>query len=70
MRAENKKTQFFTAGERMTAGLAIVTAIVLALSAQVAQSMMRPSLGLYDASSAVAVALPNVIDASPLARAG
>ena len=67
MRAKTKKTQMFTSGERKVAGLAILTAIVLTLSAQVVQSMMRPSLGLYDSNPAAVATLPNVIDAQPLA---
>ena len=66
MRNTSRKTPLFTSGERKVAGLAILTAIVLTLSAQVVQSMMRPSLGLYDSNPAASVALPNVIDAQPL----
>jgi hypothetical protein len=69
MRAKNKKTPIFTTGERRVAGLAILTAVVLTLSAQVVQSMVRPSLGIYDASPAAVAAMPDVIDASPLSRA-
>jgi lipopolysaccharide export LptBFGC system permease protein LptF len=60
-----KKTPLFTSGERMVAGLAIVTTIVLTLSIQVIQSMTPPSLGLYDADPASMVAIPNVIEARP-----
>ncbi len=48
MRRTSGKTPLFTPGERKVAGLAILTAVVLTLSAQVVESMMRPSLGLYD----------------------
>ena len=61
MPANYKKPQVFTARERMVAGLAIVTAIVLALSGQVIQSMTRPSLGLYGHVSPVSA--PGVLDA-------
>lgn len=64
----SKKPQLFTAGERKVAGLAILTAIVLTLSGQVLEAMMRPSLGLYDAQPAAVASIPNVIDASPLSR--
>ena len=63
-----KKTQLFTARERKVAGLAILTAIVLTLSGQVLEAIMRPSLGVYDASPATVASIPNVIDASPLSR--
>ena len=69
MPAKNNKKPIFTAGERKVAGLAILTAVVLTLSAQVVQSMVRPSLGLYDANPAAVASTPNVIDASPLSRA-
>jgi len=67
MRTKNEKTQLFTAGERKVAGLAILTAVVLTLSAQVVQSMVRPSLGLYDSHPAAMASMPDVIDAQPLA---
>ena len=67
MRTKNKKPELFTAGERRVAGLAILTAIVLTLSGQVIQSMMRPSLGLYDANPAAVASIPNVIEAQPSA---
>ena len=67
MRTKNKKSQLFTTGERQVAGLAILTAVVLTLSAQVVESMMRPSLGLYDSSPAAVASIPNVIDAQPTA---
>ena len=63
----NKKVQLFTSGERKVAGLAILTAIVLTLSGQVVQAMMRPSLGLYDSHPAAVASMPNVIDAQPVA---
>ena len=61
-----KKTQLFTSGERKVAGLAILTAVVVTLSGQVVEAMMRPSLGLYDAQQSAVVSMPNVIDARPL----
>lgn len=61
MPAKYKKIQVFTGTERMVAGLAIVTAIVLALSVQVVQSMTRPSLGLY--GHVAPVSAPGVLDA-------
>lgn len=60
----NKKAQLFTAGERKAAGLAILTAIVLTLSGQVVQSLVRPSLGAY--SQAAPISLPGVLDARPI----
>ena len=66
MSRKTKKTPLFTTGERMVAGLAIVTTIVLTLSIQVIQSMTPPSLGLYDANPAAVVAIPNVIEARPV----
>lgn len=66
MSRNTKKTPLFTPGERAVAGLAILAAIVLSLSVQVIQSMVRPSLGLYDANPAAVIAIPNVIDASPI----
>ena len=66
MRAKSKKTQMFTAGERKVAGLAILTAIVLTLSGQVVEAMIRPSLGLYDANPAVVASIPNVVEAQPI----
>ena len=63
MRTKSEKTQLFTAGERKVAGLAILTAIVLTLSAQVVESMMRPSLGLYDTFSAAPT--PDAVGAQP-----
>lgn len=67
MRTKTKKNQLFTTGERQVAGLAILTAVVLTLSAQVVESMMRPSLGLYDSDPAAAASIPNVVDAQPTA---
>ncbi|WP_426041071.1 hypothetical protein [Brevundimonas sp. TWP2-3-4b1] len=64
----NNKPPLFTAGERKVAGLAILAAIVLTLSGQVLQAMIRPSLGLYDANPAAVASIPNVIEASPLSR--
>lgn len=66
MSRKTRRTPLFTSGERTVAGLAIVTAIVLSLSAQVVQSMVRPSLGLYDANPATVVAMQNVIEARPV----
>lgn len=57
----NMKAQLFTSGERKVAGLAILTAVVLTLSGQVVQAMMRPSLGLYDQMTPVSA--PGVLDA-------
>jgi hypothetical protein len=62
------KPQLFTAGERKVAGLAILTAVVVTLSGQVVEAMMRPSLGLYDADPVAVASIPNVIEASPLSR--
>ena len=67
-RQTNNKHQLFTPGERKIAGLAILAAIVLTLSGQVLQAMIRPSLGLYDANPAAVASIPNVIEASPLSR--
>ena len=64
----NKKPQLFTAGERKAAWLAILAAILLTLSGQALEAMMRPSLGLYDATPAAVASIPNVIEASPLSR--
>ena len=66
MSRKTKKTPLFTTGERMVAGLAIVTTIVLTLSIQVIHSMTPPSLGLYDANPAAVVTIPNVIEARPV----
>ncbi|OYX56988.1 MAG: hypothetical protein B7Y86_09600 [Brevundimonas subvibrioides] len=63
----NKKPQLFTAGERKAAGLAILAAIILTLSGQALEAMMRPSLGLYDANTAAVASIPNVIEAQPIA---
>ena len=65
MSTKTRKAEFFTRGERSVAGLAILTAVVLTLSAQVVESMMRPSLGLYDAVMA-ATPTTDVIEASPM----
>ena len=65
MSTKTQKAEFFTRGERSVAGLAILTAVVLTLSAQVVESMMRPPLGLYDTVMA-ATPVSDVIDASPM----
>lgn len=62
----NKKN-LFTSGERRVAGLALLSAIVLTLSMLALEPAFRPSLGLYDMHGPAAAALPNVIDATPLA---
>lgn len=62
-----KKTQLFTVGERRGAGLALLSAIVLALSVVGLEQMFRPSLGLYD-TGMTAISMPNVIDARPLGQ--
>ncbi len=62
-----KKQHLFTAGERRVAGLALLSAIVLALSVLALEQMLRPSLGLYDGGMAT-VSMPNVIDARPLGQ--
>ena len=67
MSTKAQKADFFTRGERSVAGLAILTAVVLTLSAQVVESMMRPSLGLYDTSMAAAP-MSDAIEASPMDR--
>jgi hypothetical protein len=59
------RPQLFTPAERRAAGLALLSAIVLALALLGLESAFRPSLGLYDLNMAPA-ALPNVIDARPL----
>ena len=56
----------FTTGERRVAGLAILTAVVVTLSGQVVDAIVRPSLGLYDADPAAVASIPNVIEARPL----
>ena len=70
MRTTHQKTPLFTRGECRIAGLAVLTAVVLTLSAQVVQSMTRPSLGQYDSTSPAAVVLPDVIDAQPVTTGG
>ncbi|MBU1347395.1 MAG: hypothetical protein KKA16_10675 [Alphaproteobacteria bacterium] len=63
-----KKINLFTAGERRVAGLALLSAVVLALSVLGLEQLVRPSLGIYD-SGMTTVSLPNVIDARPLGQA-
>lgn len=65
MSTKARKAEFFTPGERKVAGLAILTTVVLTLAAQVVQSTMRPSLGLYDTAIA-ATPMADVIEASPV----
>ncbi|WP_309629378.1 hypothetical protein [Brevundimonas sp.] len=60
------KAQLFTSGERQVAGLAILTAVVVTLSGQVVDAMMRPSLGLYDTHRTTVASVQNVVDAQPL----
>ncbi|WP_396592972.1 hypothetical protein [Brevundimonas sp. R86498] len=55
----------FTAAERRIGLLALVAAIVLTLGMMALDSLLRPSLGVYDMPSS-SLSLPGVIDASPL----
>lgn len=58
--------QVFTTGERRTAGLILLSGVVLTLSIVALEPAFRPSLGVYETASSVPNP-SNVIDARPTA---